>query len=83
MARSCRSSNISTSWESNTAIVQAIGASASTTSLFVNETLTVLPMLIPVVLALISRARRTQWVAGLSYLTIAMGYTILFCSTLS
>ena len=52
-------------------------------SLFVKENLTVLPMLIPVVLALVSRARWAQWVAGLSYLVMAIGYTILFCSTLS
>ena len=52
-------------------------------SLFVKENLTVLPMLIPVVLALVSRARWAQWVAGLSYLAMAIGYTILFCSTLS
>ena len=52
-------------------------------SLFVKENLTVLPMLIPVVLALVSRARWAQWVAGLSYLAMDLAYTILFCSTLS
>ena len=44
---------------------------------------TPLPMLIPVVLALVSRARWAQWVAGLSYLAMALWYTIAFCSTLS
>ena len=52
-------------------------------SLFVKENVTVLPMLIPVVLALVSRARWAQWVAGLSYLAMLLWYTIAFCSTLS
>jgi hypothetical protein len=52
-------------------------------SLFVKENVTVLPMLIPVVLALVSRVRWVQWVAGLSYLAMLLWYTIAFCSTLS
>jgi hypothetical protein len=52
-------------------------------SLFVKENLTVLPMLIPVVLGLVSRARWAQWVAGLSFLAMNIGYTIAFCSTLN
>jgi hypothetical protein len=52
-------------------------------SLFVKENLTVLPMLIPVALALVSRSRWAQWVGGLGYLALALGYTILFCSALS
>ena len=56
---------------------------SANTSLFIRKNLTVLPMLIPVVLALLSRARWAQWVAGLSYLAMDLAYTVLFCSTLS
>ena len=52
-------------------------------ALFVKENLTTLPMLIPVTLALVSRARWAQWLAGLLYLAMILGYTIAFCSTLS
>ena len=51
--------------------------------LFVKQNLTVLPMLIPTVLALISRRRWVQWAAGLCYLAMLLAYTIMFCSTLS
>ncbi len=52
-------------------------------ALFVRQNLTVLPMLIPTVLALVSRARWVQWAAGLGFLAMVLTYTILFCSTLS
>jgi hypothetical protein len=52
-------------------------------SLFVKENLATLPMLVPTVLGLVSRARWIQWVAGLSYLAMVMWYTIAFCSVLS
>jgi len=51
--------------------------------LFVQENMASLPMLIPIVLALVSRARWAQWVAGLSLLAMLVWYTIAFCSTLS
>jgi len=51
--------------------------------LFVRQNLTVLPMLIPTVLALVSRTRWVQWAAGLCFLAITIGYTVEFCSTLS
>lgn len=40
-------------------------------------------MLIPTVLALVSRTRWVQWAAGLCYLVMVLGYTIAFYSTLS
>jgi hypothetical protein len=52
-------------------------------ALFVKENLTTLPMLIPVTLALVSRARWAQWLAGLWFLAMIVGYTIAFCGTLS
>jgi hypothetical protein len=52
-------------------------------SLFVKENLATLPMLVPTILALVSRARWVQWMAGLSFLALVMWYTIAFCSTLS
>ena len=52
-------------------------------ALFVKQNLTVLPGLIPTVLALVSRKRWVQWAAGLCYLAMVIAYTILFCSTLS
>ena len=52
-------------------------------ALFVRQNLTVLPMLIPTVLALVSRTRWVQWAAGLCYLAMVLGYTIAFYSTLS
>jgi len=52
-------------------------------ALFVRQNLTVLPMLIPTVLALVSRTRWVQWAAGLCFLAITIGYTVEFCSTLS
>jgi hypothetical protein len=55
----------------------------SNTALFIKENLASLPMLIPVVLALVSRARWAQWVAGLLLLAMLIGFTILFSSTLS
>jgi len=51
--------------------------------LFVQENAATLPMLVPTVLGLVSRARWAQWAAGLSYLAMVMWYTIVFCSTLS
>lgn len=51
--------------------------------LFVQENLATLPMLIPTVLALVSRARWAQWVAGVSYMAMLIWYLIAFCSTLS
>jgi hypothetical protein len=55
----------------------------SNAALFVKENLTNLPMLIPTVLALISRKRWAQWAGGLCFLAMMIGYTIAFCSTLS
>ncbi len=52
-------------------------------ALFLKENLTVLPMFIPTLAALISRKRWIQWAAGLCYLAMILGYTIVFCSTLS
>jgi hypothetical protein len=52
-------------------------------ALFLKENLTVLPMFIPTLTALISRKRWVQWAAGLCYLAMILGYTIAFCSTLS
>src|SRR4029077_13966458 len=51
--------------------------------LFVQENVASLPMLIPCILALVSRARWAQWVAGLSLLAMLLWYTIAFCRTLS
>jgi hypothetical protein len=52
-------------------------------ALFFKENLTVLPMFVPTVLALVSRKPWAQWVAGLCYLVLLLTYTIMFCSTLS
>ena len=52
-------------------------------SLFVQENMASLPMLIPCILALVSRARWAQWLAGVSLLAMLVWYTIAFCSTLS
>ena len=51
-------------------------------SLFVKENLTTLPMLVPALLGLVSRARWVQWVAGFSYLVMVVWYTIVFCGSL-
>jgi hypothetical protein len=51
--------------------------------LFLKENLTVLPMFIPTLTALVSRKRWVQWAAGLCYLAMILGYTIAFCSSLS
>jgi hypothetical protein len=51
-------------------------------ALFVKQNLTVLPMFIPTVLGLASRKRWVQWAAGLCYLAMLLGYTIVFYSTL-
>ena len=52
-------------------------------ALFLKENLTVLPMFIPTLTALVSRKRWIQWAAGLCYLAMILGYTIAFCGTLS
>ena len=51
-------------------------------ALFLKENLTVLPMFIPTLSALVSRKRWVQWAAGLCYLAMVLGYTIAFCGTL-
>lgn len=55
----------------------------SNAALFIKENLTNLPMLIPTVVALVSRRRWIQWAAGLAFLAMMIGYTVAFCSTLS
>lgn len=52
-------------------------------ALFFKENIVVLPMIVPAVLALSSRARRAQWAAGLGFLTANLVYTVLFCPALS
>src|SRR5438477_11008056 len=52
-------------------------------ALFVKQNVTVLPMLIPTALALVSRKRWIQWAAGVCFLAMVLAYTIAFCSTLS
>ena len=52
-------------------------------ALFVKQNLTVLPMLIPSVLGLVSRQRWIQWAAGFCLLAMVIGYTIAFYSALS
>jgi hypothetical protein len=52
-------------------------------SLLLKENLTVLPMFVPTVLALVFRNRWMQWAAGLCYLALILVYTIAFCHTLS
>lgn len=44
-------------------------------ALFFKQDLTVLPIFIPTVLALVSRKRWVQWAAGLCYLVMILGYT--------
>ena len=56
---------------------------SSNAALFVKENLTNLPMLVPTVLALISRRRWLQWTAGIAFLAMMIGYTVAFCSSLS
>jgi len=51
-------------------------------ALFVKENLATLPMLIPTTLALISRNRWVQWAAGLCFLALMIGFTVMFSSTL-
>jgi hypothetical protein len=52
-------------------------------TLFTKENLVTLPMLIPTALALISRNRQVQWAAGLCFLAMLMGFTIMLSSTLN
>jgi hypothetical protein len=52
-------------------------------ALFFKQNLTVLPMLIPTILGLVSRSRWVQWIAGLCFLAMVITYTVLFCSTLA
>ncbi len=52
-------------------------------AMFLKQNLTVLPMFVPTAFALASRKRWVQWAAGLCYLALLLGYTILFYSTLS
>ena len=52
-------------------------------ALLVKENLPNLPMFIPTVLGLLSGKRWIQWLAGLGLLAMMLGYTIVFCSTLS
>jgi hypothetical protein len=56
---------------------------ATNAALFLKQNVTVLPMLIPTLLALVSRTRWIQWAAGLSFLAMVIGYLVAFCSTLS
>jgi len=51
-------------------------------ALFVKENLVTLAMLIPTVLALISQNRWVQWAAGLCFLAMLIGFTIMFSSRL-
>jgi len=51
-------------------------------ALLVKENLVVLPMLIPVTLALIFRRRWIQWAAGLCFLAMLITFTIIFSSKL-
>ena len=51
-------------------------------ALFVKENLVTLVMLIPTVLALISQNRSVQWAAGLCFLAMLIGFTIMFSSRL-
>jgi hypothetical protein len=52
-------------------------------ALFVKENLVVLTMLVPIILALASRARWAQWFAGLAFLVQNLVYAVLFCRSLS
>ena len=52
-------------------------------ALFIKQNLTVLPMLIPTGLALVSRNHWLQWTSGFCLLIMVLAYMILFCSTLS
>jgi hypothetical protein len=52
-------------------------------ALFLRQNLIVLPMLIPTVLALVSSKRWVQWAAGVGFLAMVLGYTIVFCGALS
>ena len=52
-------------------------------ALFIKQNVTVLPMLIPTTIALVSRKRLVQWLAGLCYFALVAGYTIAFYGTLS
>jgi hypothetical protein len=52
-------------------------------SLFVRENLINLPMFIPTMLGLLSGKRWVQWAAGLCFLAMIIGYTVVFCGTLS
>ena len=63
---------------SNLALLKTANA-----ALFIKENLTNLPMLIPTVLALVSRKRWIQWAAGLVFMAMMIGYTVAFCRTLS
>jgi hypothetical protein len=52
-------------------------------SLFVRENVINLPMFLPTVLGLLSRKRSVQWAAGLCFLALMIGYTVMFCGMLS
>src|SRR5438132_1758142 len=51
-------------------------------ALFVKENLGTLAILVPTVVALISRNRVVQWAAGVCFLVIIIGFAIMFSSTL-
>jgi len=52
-------------------------------TLLLKENLTNLPMFIPTLLGLLSGKRWAQWTAGLGFLAMMIGYTIVFCGTLT
>jgi len=51
-------------------------------ALFVKENLGTLAILVPTVVALISRNRVVQWAAGVCFLVMIIGFAIMFSSTL-
>ena len=65
------------------ALTHLLARIAELIALFLKENLTILPMFIPTLTALVSRKRWVQWAAGLCYLAMVFGYTIAFCGTLS
>lgn len=55
---------------------------SSNPRLFIQENMVSLLMLVPIVTALFSRNRFIQWAAGLVFLAMLVGFTVLFSSTL-
>jgi hypothetical protein len=75
-------------WTMTAAICLSLVANAEflktpNAALFIRENLAVLPMFVPIALAMAVSARWAQWLAGIALLTMMIGFTIAFSGILS